>query len=433
MGDRVIVVGNGAREHALVWKLAQSPQVETIVSVPGNPGTAAFGDTVALDVLDSAGITALSVEQRADLVVVGPEAPLAAGLADELRSAGIAVCGPSRSAARIESSKSWAKALMVGAGVPTARAETVAEIAAIENTLAQFALPVVIKADGLAAGKGVVVAQTREEAASVCRDMLAGTMLGKPAGSIVIEQFLTGQEVSLLAITDGHTIVPLLPACDYKRAQDNDLGPNTGGMGGYAPPPFVDVSMMETIRKTILEPVVNAMDRAGSPMQGVLYAGLMITDEGPQVIEFNARFGDPETQIILPLLASDLYPLLRATDSRELASVSSPLWADAVAVGVVLASGGYPGAYQTGLPIHDDGPIDSTEVFFAGVTSGPEGDVRTSGGRVLTAVGIGASFAEATSLAYERAQRISFPGMAYRHDIARRELPAVRPRERTIR
>ncbi len=422
MGDRVFVVGSGAREHALIWKLAQSPLVESLATAPGNPGTAAFGNNIPLDVLDVEGIVDAAQEWRSDLVVVGPEAPLAAGLGDALRAVGIAVFGPNRNAARIESSKSWAKGLMVSAGVPTARAVTIGDGDDIRSRLSEFDVPVVIKADGLAAGKGVVIASSLDEAETACRDMLSGALLGSPAGSLLIEEFLTGQEVSLLALTDGQSLVPLLPACDYKRAYDNDQGPNTGGMGGYAPPPALDRAMLETIESRILRPVVDAMSAAGSPMQGVLYAGLIITADGPKIIEFNCRFGDPETQIVLPLLESDLYPLLRATAKGELHKQPPPIWSTGSAVGVVMASGGYPGVYPTGIPIDDSGPIASTEVFLAGAKSGADGVLLTSGGRVLTCVGTGSTIAEARDRAYKRVAQIQFSGAEFRTDIARREL-----------
>lgn len=424
MGDHVIVVGSGAREHALVWKLAQSPLIETIATMPGNPGTAQFGDNIPVEVLDVDAIVRAAQARRADLVVVGPEAPLAAGLADALRAAGIAVFGPNRNAARIESSKAWAKDLMVSAGVLTARAVVLSPGDDIHAALTRFEMPVVVKADGLAAGKGVVVTSSAYEAETVIRDMFSGALLGSPAEQLLIEEFLSGQEVSLLVLTDGTSLMPLLPACDYKRAYDDDGGPNTGGMGGYAPPPVVDQEMLDTIERHILRPVVEAMSAAGSPMQGVLYAGLIITAGGPKVIEFNCRFGDPETQIVLPLLESDLYPLLRAAATGALHNESAPKWFSGSSVGVVMASGGYPGTYRTGVPISDSGPSESTCVFFAGVTNGSEGELLTSGGRVLTCVGTGETIAIARDRAYARVDQIAFAGAEFRTDIARRELNA---------
>ncbi|MCC6946104.1 MAG: phosphoribosylamine--glycine ligase, partial [Thermomicrobiales bacterium] len=354
-------------EHALAWSLSRSPLVESVISAPGNPGTERFGENAPVDVLDIEGLTQLALDTKADLVMVGPEAPLAAGLADALRARDLLVCGPSQAAARIESSKSWAKEIMNRAGVPTARATVAASPDDIGDALAEHVAPVVIKADGLAAGKGVVIAETLDRAAEVCREMLDGTLLGSTTGSVLIEEFLTGREVSLLALTDGNHLVSLLPACDYKRAHDQDEGPNTGGMGAYAPVPDIDSDAIAAIERTILRPVIDAMGASGAPMNGVLYTGLMMTSDGPKVLEFNARFGDPETQVILPLLESDLYPLLRATAAGDLASQPPPVWSNRKSVGVVMASGGYPGSYRTGHPIADRGPLPDTEVFFAGV------------------------------------------------------------------
>ncbi len=425
MGDRVIVVGSGAREHALTWSLSRSPRIGSIVTVPGNPGTAQFGENVSIGVLDIEGITSLATSRRADLVVVGPEAPLAAGLADALRQQQIPVMGPSRSAARIESSKAWAKDLMERAGVPTARATICADPASIRSALSGFNPPVVIKADGLAAGKGVVIAESRDDAAGICRQMFDGTLLGEPCGRLLIEEYLEGTEVSVLALTDGSHVIPLLPACDYKRAYDADEGPNTGGMGAYSPVPDIDGEVIREVTATILQPVVDAMAAEGAPMQGVLYAGLMMTADGPKVLEFNARFGDPETQVILPLLESDLYPLLRATSCGDLAGQSPPVWSDRKAVGVVLASGGYPGPYSSGQTIENEGPLPDSEVFFAGVRFAEDGTLLTSGGRVLTAVGMGATWEAAARTAYARARRISFAGRFCRSDIARRVIDAT--------
>ncbi|MBX3071481.1 MAG: phosphoribosylamine--glycine ligase [Thermomicrobiales bacterium] len=422
MGDRVIVVGSGAREHALAWSLSRSPLVDSVVSAPGNPGTERFGRNAPVDVLDIEGLTQLALDTRADLVMVGPEAPLAAGLADALRARDLLVCGPSQAAARIESSKSWAKEIMNQAGVPTARATVAASLDDISDALAAHVAPVVIKADGLAAGKGVVIAETLDRAAQVCREMLDGTLLGSTAGSVLIEEFLTGQEVSLLALTDGNHLISLLPACDYKRAHDQDEGPNTGGMGAYAPVPGIDSNAIAAIEQTILRPSIDAMAASGALMNGVLYAGLMMTSDGPKVLEFNARFGDPETQVILPLLESDLYPLLRATAAGDLASQPPLRWSNHKAVGVVMASGGYPGSYRTEHPIDDQGPLPGTEVFFAGVKRGQDGSLLTGGGRVLTAVGVGDTWEAATERAYARAGCITFQDGFHRTDIARRTL-----------
>jgi phosphoribosylamine--glycine ligase len=422
MGNRVMVVGSGAREHALAWKLTQSGEVDGLIAAPGNPGTALVGENVAVGALDVEGLVGLATERKVDLVVVGPEAPLAAGLADALLARGIAVVGPTRAAARIESSKAWAKELMIRAGVPSARAREISHESGIARALDEFPLPVVVKADGLAAGKGVIIAGTLGEAEEACRGLLSGALLGEPAGRVLIEEFLEGQEVSVFALIDGEHVLPLLPACDYKRVFDDDRGPNTGGMGAYSPVPWLDAMAMRRIEETILRPTVDAMREEGNPMQGILFAGLIMTAEGPMVLEFNARFGDPEAQVILPLLKSDLFPLLQATANGTLDTVPAPVWSIGAAVGVVLASGGYPGDYRTGLPIAGDAPVPYTEVFHAGTARNASGELVTSGGRVMTVVGMGETFSVAAERAYARAETIAFEGKQQRGDIARREI-----------
>jgi phosphoribosylamine--glycine ligase len=421
MGNTVIVVGSGAREHALTWKLAQSPFVERLIAVPGNPGTARLAENVATDVLDTDAIVALAGSRGADLVVVGPEAPLATGLADRIVDVGIPVCGPSQRAARIESSKSWAKSIMEKAGVPTARSVTVSTPEELPGALDQFALPVVIKADGLAAGKGVVIAASRAEAVEAGLGIFSGSLLEQTGDSLVIEEFLTGPEVSVLALTDGDTTVPLMPATDYKRAFDDDQGPNTGGMGAFAPVPEITSEVLHEIQSTILEPTVAAMRDAGAPMQGVLYAGLMLTGDGIKVIEFNARFGDPEAEVLLPLLQSDLFESLMATSRGTLGTIGPPCWSNAKAVCVMLASGGYPGSYPKGVAISGIGE-DAVEsiVFHAGTSMTVDGRLQTAGGRVLAVVGLGDSFESASANAYARADRIAFAGKQFRTDIGAR-------------
>jgi len=421
MGKAVIVVGSGAREHALAWKLAQSPLVESIICAPGNPGTASLAENVAIGVLDLDRMVTLAESRAADLVVIGPEAPLAAGLADRLADRGIAVCGPSQNAARIESSKSWAKSIMDGAGVPTARSILVTDTTTLAEAIGQFSFPLVIKADGLTAGKGVIIAGRRQEALDAGAGLLSGSLLGLRSASVVVEEFLVGNEVSMLALTDGATTVPLLPACDYKRAFDGDQGPNTGGMGAFSPASEITPQLAYEIQRDILEPTVNAMRDAGAPMKGILYAGLMMTGDGPKVLEFNARFGDPEAEVLLPLLESDLFELLMATADGTLSSIEAPRWSNAKAVCVVLASGGYPGSYPTGIPISGTGydTIDSL-VFHAGTTRDEAGQLLTNGGRVLAVVGLGDTFEAASARAYARADQITFDGKQFRTDIAAR-------------
>ncbi len=418
---RILVVGGGGREHALVWKLAQSPRVEALFCAPGNAGTATLAESVPAMGLDE--VVAAATRLRADLVVVGPEAPLAAGLADRLAAAGVPVCGPTAAAARIESSKAWAKEVMAQAGVPTARAVIVDDLDAATHALADFAFPMVVKADGLAGGKGVVIAGSHAEAEMALTSLLEDRALGAAGSRVVLEEHLTGHEVSVLALTDGETVLPLTPACDYKRAYDNDFGPNTGGMGAYAPVPVMDDTLLQVVLATILEPTVRALNDRGTPLRGVLYAGLMLTAEGPRVLEFNARFGDPETQVILPLLDADLAGLLAAVATGELATVPSPPAPTGAAVGVVLTAGGYPGHYQTGLPIEglDDVP-DDVLVFHAGTRNDDAGRILSTGGRVLTLVGGGTDLASARDRAYAGAAAISFQDVQFRRDIALREI-----------
>ncbi|CAN5682994.1 phosphoribosylamine--glycine ligase [soil metagenome] len=422
MGNTVIIVGNGAREHALAWKLTRSSNVSKLICAPGNPGTAAIAENAACQLSDVDCIVRLAIDRGADLVMIGPEAPLAAGLGDRLDMHNIAVCGPTAAAARIESSKTWAKELMARAGVPTAHSAIVRDQTDINDALARFQSPYVIKADGLAAGKGVVIAENEAEATSAIESFLSGSLGGIGGQSVLVEQYLEGQEVSLLALTDGKTIVPLLPACDYKRVFDGDVGPNTGGMGAYAPVPVMTSSTVENITTTILEPVIASMASAGSPMRGVLYAGLMMTSDRPMVLEFNARFGDPETQVVLPLLESDLFDLLLATATGTLDQIPEPSWSTDCAVGVVVASGGYPGSYRTGLPISGLGDDSSQSLLFhAGTAFGNDRTIVTGGGRVLTAVGLGESFEIAAERACSRANAVAFDRAFFRNDIASRE------------
>jgi phosphoribosylamine--glycine ligase len=420
---RILVVGSGGREHALVWKLAQSPRTSALFCAPGNPGAALIGKNLPIAANDIDGLVAAAHNHRIDLVIVGPEEPLARGLVDRLISEGIATCGPTAVAARIETSKSWAKEVMAAAGVPTARAVVVTEIEEARRALASFTLPVVIKADGLAAGKGVVIASTAESAMATLSAFLEQHQFGEAGARVLIEEFLEGREVSVFGLTDGETVITLSPACDYKRVFDADAGPNTGGMGAYSPAPAVDDALLTRIATTILQPVVREMRNRGCPMRGILYAGLMLTADGPNVLEFNARLGDPETQVVLPLLDGDLVELLAAVAEGSLGRVPPPRTAAGAAVAVVLAAGGYPGAYQTGEVIHglDRLPEDAL-VFQAGTRLDERGRLATAGGRVLSVVGQGADLAVARERAYSFARTIHFNNCHYRCDIAAREL-----------
>ena len=422
MAGRVLVIGGGGREHAMAWKLAQSQLVTEIISAPGNPGMATLGECVPVPVTDHAAIVDLARERAVDLVAVGPEDPLAAGLADRLAEVGIPVFGHSAAAARIEGSKSWANSFMARHGIPTARslvATNAAEAAAAIDELANGG-PVVLKADALMAGKGVIVAPD----SAVAHAALPGLFTGADGERLVIEECLTGPEVSILLIVDGTDYRLLAPSCDHKRAYIGDEGPNTGGMGVYTPTSRVDAAMMARIEDEIVRPAVEGMAAEGYPLHGVLYPGLMLTADGPKVIEFNARFGDPETQVVLPTTVGDLGAWAFAVANGTLAETPQPAQ-EGAAVGVAMASGGYPGAYSTGVPISGVEAAESDPdvlVFHAGTKRTADGELVTAGGRVLTVVGRGATLQEARDRAYAAVAKIDFEGKMIRTDIAAREL-----------
>ncbi|RIK36525.1 MAG: phosphoribosylamine--glycine ligase [Chloroflexi bacterium] len=418
----VLVVGAGAREHALVWKLAASSRIGRIYTAPGNAGTQALAERLPLQATDVDGVLHEVSRRSIDLTVVGPEEPLARGLADHLRAHQYPVVGPSQAAARIESSKVWAKQVMASAGVPTARSIACNSLAAVMAASDEIGLPVVLKADGLAAGKGVVICATEAEVADAAQMFLVDRALGSAGETVLVEEYLQGMEVSLLALTDGETVVPLLPACDYKRVGEGDTGPNTGGMGAYTPPKAVDGTMVEAILRDTIVPTLAAMRAEGVSYQGVLYAGMMLTETGPKVLEFNCRFGDPETQVILPMLNADLLELFVAVAKERLARFPALDWFSGACVGVVLASGGYPGAYTTGHPIRGLETLPEGGVVFHAGTRWRVHDIVTAGGRVLTAVGRGPDMATARELAYATADAIDFEGKYVRRDIALREL-----------
>jgi phosphoribosylamine---glycine ligase len=418
----VLVVGSGAREHALLWKLAASSQVGRLFCAPGNAGTVLLGENLHVAATDFEGL-AREVEARGiDLVVVGPEDPLSRGLVNFLTERGHAVFGPTAEAAQIESSKAWAKEVMASQGVPSAHAVVCHSTREALDAIYDAPLPLVVKADGLAAGKGVVVCETRDEAEAAVRSMMEDGALGDAASTLLIEEFLEGVEVSFLAVTDGETVLPLLPACDYKRVQDGDLGPNTGGMGAYTPPGFIDKDTIELILGAVIAPTIQGMAERGIPYRGVLYAGLMMTASGPKVVEFNCRFGDPETQVILPMLNADLLTLCDATARGALSEHPGLEWFPGACVGVVLASGGYPGPYTTGHVIEGLTAFPADGVVFQAGTTQRGHDTVTAGGRVLTAVGRGDDMASAREVAYATAREITFPNVYYRTDIALREI-----------
>jgi phosphoribosylamine---glycine ligase len=420
---RVLVIGNGGREHALAWKLAQSEQVSELFSAPGNPGTAALGTNIDIPVDDIGRLIHAAQHHQIDLTVVGPEAPLAAGIVDRFHEHGLSIAGPTSAAAQIESSKTWAKEIMNAAGVPTARAERYSDFESAAEAALDMPLPIVIKASGLAAGKGVVIAQSHQEAVDTLRSMMVERSLGDAADEVLLEEFLVGLEVSIIGITDGRTIYPFLPSCDYKRALDGDLGPNTGGMGAYCPVPSVDPELMVEITRTILQPTIDQLRNQGIEYRGVLYAGLILTPDGPRVMEFNCRFGDPETQVLLPLLRSDLVELLKAAADGDLARVPAPEWSSDVAISVVLASGGYPGSYRKGNTVHglEDLP-NGIIAFHAGTGCDTDGTVVTSGGRVLALTVTESSFEGARQRVYEATSGVWFNNVQYRTDIAAREV-----------
>ncbi len=412
---RVLVVGSGGREHALAWKLAQSSALKHLVCAPGNPGMALVAENRPVVAEDPEAVTALARAMRADLVVVGPEVPLSRGVADALRQAGIAVFGPDAAAARLESSKAFAKDVMKAAQVATAAHRSFEDAQAAE-VYARTRGRLVVKAEGLAAGKGVVVASSAQEAVAAIRE------LSRLGTGFLLEDVLDGEEVSVIALADGERFVLLPPAQDHKRLLDGDLGPNTGGMGAVCPGPLRGVAL-DAIGATVIAPVLREMARRGHPFRGALYAGLMLTEEGPRVLEFNARFGDPEAQVLVLQLAEDLLPLLYACATGTLRPRPLAV-ARGAAVGVVLASAGYPGNPRTGLPISGaEQPSKAAHVFHA-ATALVDGRLVTAGGRVLTVCAQGRSLADARACAYQAIAGIHFDGMLFRHDIGERALRA---------
>ncbi|GIG23901.1 phosphoribosylamine--glycine ligase [Cellulomonas denverensis] len=414
---KILIVGTGAREHALARSLSQDPAVTELHAAPGNPGIGEVATLHEVDQLDGSAVAALATGLGVDLVVVGPEAPLVAGVADAVRAAGIAVFGPSAAAARLEGSKAFAKDVMAAAGVPTAEPRVVTEPAQIDAALDAFGAPYVVKDDGLAAGKGVVVTEDRAVAAAHAAECLA-----KPGGRVVVEDYLDGPEVSLFVLSDGTRVVPLVPAQDFKRAGDGDTGPNTGGMGAYSPLPWAPAGLVEEVVNHVAQPTVDEMARRGTPFVGVLYCGLALTSKGTRVVEFNARFGDPETQVVLARLATPPAAVLSAAATGSLDTLPALQWRPEAAVTVVVASEGYPAAPRTGDPITGLAEADAlpgVHVLHAG-TRAQDGAVLSAGGRVLSVVGVGDDLAAARSAAYAGVERIGLAGSHHRSDIAAR-------------
>ncbi|SHE55008.1 phosphoribosylamine--glycine ligase [Streptoalloteichus hindustanus] len=408
---RVLVIGSGAREHALVLALSHDPAVTALACAPGNAGIAALAETPGVDVGDAAAVAELATSWRADLVVVGPEIPLVAGAADAIRAAGVPCFGPSRAAARIEGSKAFAKDVMTAAGVPTAHSEVVDNPARLDAALSRFGAPYVVKDDGLAAGKGVVVTSDLDAARAHAMGLLDD---GHP---VLLESFLDGPEASLFCLVDGGTVVPLLPAQDFKRVGDGDSGPNTGGMGAYAPLPWAPGDLVDDVVRRVVQPTVDELARRGTPFTGLLYAGLALTSRGPQVIEFNCRFGDPETQAVLALLRTPIAGLLLATATGRLIEHPPLEWAEGAAVTVVVAAEGYPGRPRTGDVIAGS---EADGVLHAGTRRREDGAVVSAGGRVLSVVGVGDDLEAAREDVYRRIANVHLTGSHHRTDIALR-------------
>ena len=423
---KVLVVGSGGREHALTWKLAQSPHLDALYCAPGNPGTRTLARNVAIAADDVATLRRFAREEQIDLTVVGPEAPLALGITDAFKAEGLRVFGPTQAAAQLESSKIFAKQFMLEAGIPTADAVTFDDLAAAESHIRHHGGPLVVKADGLAAGKGVTVCQNKDEALQAVRRAMQERIFGDAGRRVVLEEFLDGEEASFHVLVDGQNVVPLATSQDHKRAYDGDQGPNTGGMGAYAPAPVVSDALQQRVLSDIVMPTVGGMAARSMPYRGVLYVGLMIVEDRPYVIEFNARFGDPETQALLMLLDDDLLPLLDGAARGQLGDARAQ-FLPAAAVCVVMAAEGYPGAYSRGMPITGiEAAADQPNawVFHAG-TDERDGHLVTNGGRVLGVTARAGGIAEAIAEAYRAVECIQWPGRQFRRDIGRRALQHV--------
>lgn len=423
---RILVIGGGGREHAIVWALKKSEKVKEIYCAPGNAGIGQLAECVPIPVSRFGDLIQFTVDHAIDLVVVGPDDPLAAGIVDAFEARGIPIFGPRQNAAEIEGSKIFMKDLLRKYNIPTAKYETFTDYASASAYLAEQSAPIVIKADGLAAGKGVTVARTIEEAKQALEDMMVNKVFGESGSQVVIEECLEGQEMSILAFVDGETVQPMVPAQDHKPVYDGDLGPNTGGMGTYTPLPHIPQSIIDEAIETIVIPTAKAMVSEGRPFRGVLFAGLMITKDGPKTIEFNARMGDPETQVVLPRLKTDLVDIILAAMNGRLDQLEIE-WSDEAAVCVILASEGYPATYPKGRVItglDEAAAQEGVELFHAGTSQNGDQFV-TSGGRVLGVVGLGADTAQARERAYKAAATIKFDGAHYRSDIGEKALQGL--------
>jgi phosphoribosylamine---glycine ligase len=422
---RILVVGSGAREHALVWKCLRSPLAERVYAAPGNGGTAAIARNVPVPADDPVRLARLARKEKIGLAILGPDASVAAGVGDALRDAGIPVFGPDRDAGRIESSKTFAKEVMLAAGIPTAAHGTFTDPEPAHRFARRLGGRVAVKADGLALGKGVLVCSSQREADDAIDAMLVRHAFGRAGSTVVVEERLEGPELSVFGVCDGRSVVPLAPARDFKRAREGDRGPNTGGMGAYSPPAGVGDELVAEVTGTVLRPALREMAGRGLDYRGLLYAGLMLTPDGLRVLEFNARFGDPETQVVLPRLRSDLVPLLLAAAMGDLPDQPRVEWSERPAVGVVVASGGYPESYETGFEVGGLNAVpQEVLVFHAGTRQVPGRGLVTSGGRVLTTVGMGDDVERARMAALSGAVRVRFPGAFFRKDIAQEAIGA---------
>ena len=420
---KILVIGGGGREHALVWKVAQSPLVETIYCAPGNPGIASLAECVHIQADEIDALLDFAKAEKVDLTVVGPEVPLTMGIVDKFQASGLEIFGPNQSAARIEGSKSFSKDLMIKYNIPTAAYQAFTDRDAAVAYVKEQGAPIVVKADGLAAGKGVIVAMSEEQALAAIDNIMLDKMFGAAGASVVIEEFMDGEEASFFAFTDGTNILPLASSQDHKRVYDHDEGPNTGGMGAYSPAPVVTKELHDVIVETIVKPTIAGMASEGCPYSGILYVGLMIKDGKPRVVEFNARFGDPEAQPLLMRMKSDIVPVLQACARGNLEQDSIE-WHDKAAVCVVMASGGYPAAYDKGFEIMGLGTVlemDDVYVFLAG-TSLQYGKVVNTGVRVLGVTGLGETVADAIECAYSAVDKINWSGVHFRKDIGKKAL-----------
>jgi phosphoribosylamine--glycine ligase len=420
---KVLVVGGGGREHALIWKIAQSPLVETIYCAPGNPGIAGLAECVHIQADEIDTLLDFAKAEKVDLTVVGPEVPLTMGIVDKFQASGLEIFGPNQSAARIEGSKSFSKDLMIKYDIPTAAYQTFTDRDAAVAYIKEQGAPIVVKADGLAAGKGVIVAMSEEQALAAIDDIMLDKVFGAAGASVVIEEFMDGEEASFFAFTDGKNILPLASSQDHKRVHDNDEGPNTGGMGAYSPAPVVTEELHDVIVETVVKPTIAGMASEGCPYSGILYVGLMIKNGKPRVVEFNARFGDPEAQPLLMRMKSDIVPVLQACARGNLEQDSIE-WHDKAAVCVVMASGGYPASYEKGFEIMGLDTVlemDDVYVFHAG-TSLQDGKVVNTGGRVLGVTGLGTTVADAIECAYGAVDKVNWSGVHFRKDIGKKAL-----------